>query len=93
VPSPEHAYVFAAWSSWLLPLAAYEIIHLLQKDPTRRRASSQAGVEALAAIDGGPPAPLSPFGDGAAAPFQRFVNRPGNCPPTPARASRDSDAS
>lgn len=25
VPSPESAYIFAAWSSWLLPLAAYEI--------------------------------------------------------------------
>ena len=25
-PSPEHAYIFAAWSSWLLPLAAYEIV-------------------------------------------------------------------
>jgi uncharacterized membrane protein len=25
VPSPEGAYVVAAWSSWLLPLAAYEI--------------------------------------------------------------------
>jgi uncharacterized membrane protein YozB (DUF420 family) len=30
VPSPEHAYVFAAWSSWLLPAAAYEIIERLQ---------------------------------------------------------------
>lgn len=26
VPSPEDAYIFAAWSSWLLPLAAYEIV-------------------------------------------------------------------
>jgi uncharacterized membrane protein len=26
VPSPEQAYVFAAWSSWLVPLAAYEIV-------------------------------------------------------------------
>ena len=25
VPSPEHAYIFAAWSSWLFPLAACEI--------------------------------------------------------------------
>jgi uncharacterized membrane protein len=25
VPSPEGAYIVAAWSSWLLPLAAYEI--------------------------------------------------------------------
>jgi uncharacterized membrane protein len=26
VPSPEEAYVIAAWSSWLLPLAAFEIV-------------------------------------------------------------------
>jgi hypothetical protein len=26
VPSAEAAYVVAAWSSWLLPLAAYEIV-------------------------------------------------------------------
>jgi uncharacterized membrane protein len=26
VPSPEAAYVVAAWSSWLVPLAAYELI-------------------------------------------------------------------
>jgi hypothetical protein len=26
VPSPEHAYIVAAWSSWLIPLAAYEIL-------------------------------------------------------------------
>src|SRR6058998_2160640 len=26
VPSAEEAYVVAAWSSWLLPLAAYEIV-------------------------------------------------------------------
>jgi hypothetical protein len=26
VPSPEQAYVFAAWSSWLFPLAACEIV-------------------------------------------------------------------
>src|SRR6185503_8453861 len=26
VPSPEHAYIIAAWSSWLFPLAAYEIV-------------------------------------------------------------------
>jgi hypothetical protein len=29
VASPEHAYIFAAWSSWLLPLAAYEIVERL----------------------------------------------------------------
>jgi hypothetical protein len=26
VTTPEHAYIVAAWSSWLLPLAAYEIV-------------------------------------------------------------------
>jgi hypothetical protein len=26
VPSPEQAYIIAAWSSWLVPLAAYEIL-------------------------------------------------------------------
>jgi hypothetical protein len=30
VPSPEHAYIFAAWSSWLFPLAAYEIVERLR---------------------------------------------------------------
>ncbi len=30
-PSPEAAYVVAAWSSWLLPLAAYEIVERLPK--------------------------------------------------------------
>lgn len=29
VPSPERAYVVAAWCSWLLPLAAYEIAERL----------------------------------------------------------------
>jgi uncharacterized membrane protein len=29
VASPEHAYIFAAWSSWLFPLAAYEIVERL----------------------------------------------------------------
>ena len=29
VPSPEGAYIVAAWSSWLLPLAAYEIVERL----------------------------------------------------------------
>jgi hypothetical protein len=29
VPIPEHAYIFAAWSSWLLPLAACEIVERL----------------------------------------------------------------
>jgi uncharacterized membrane protein len=31
VPSAEAAYVVAAWSSWLLPLAAYEIVERLAK--------------------------------------------------------------
>ncbi len=36
VPSPEHAYIFAAWSSWLLPLAAYEVMErLLAHRPSR----------------------------------------------------------
>ncbi len=26
VHSPEHAYIFAAWNSWLIPLAVYEIV-------------------------------------------------------------------
>jgi hypothetical protein len=29
VPSPEQAYIFAAWSSWLFPLAACEIVERL----------------------------------------------------------------
>jgi uncharacterized membrane protein len=29
VPSPERAYILAAWSSWLLPLAAFEIVDRL----------------------------------------------------------------
>src|SRR5262245_9044908 len=29
VPSPEEAYIVAAWGSWLLPLAAYELAHRL----------------------------------------------------------------
>jgi len=33
VPSPEEAYVVAAWGSWLIPLAVYELIECL---PTRR---------------------------------------------------------
>lgn len=32
VPSPEGAYIVAAWSSWLLPLAAYELV---ERFPTR----------------------------------------------------------
>jgi hypothetical protein len=29
VQSPEYAYIIAAWSSWLIPLAAYEIVECL----------------------------------------------------------------
>jgi hypothetical protein len=32
VPSPQGAYVVAAWSSWLLPLAAYELVRLLPEN-------------------------------------------------------------
>jgi hypothetical protein len=31
VPSAEAAYVVAAWISWLLPLATYEIVERLAK--------------------------------------------------------------
>jgi hypothetical protein len=40
VPSPEGAYIVAAWSSWLLPLAAYEIVERLpamQQSPRKLR--------------------------------------------------------
>jgi Predicted membrane protein (DUF2306) len=30
VSNPEHAYILAAWSSWLFPLAAYEIVERLR---------------------------------------------------------------
>lgn len=33
VPNPEAAYVAAAWSSWLLPLAAFEVV---ERMPVRR---------------------------------------------------------
>jgi hypothetical protein len=33
VPSPEGAYVVAAWVSWLFPLAAYEIAERLPARP------------------------------------------------------------
>jgi hypothetical protein len=36
VPNPEHAYIFAAWSSWLFPLAAFEIVERLSaRRPSR----------------------------------------------------------
>lgn len=31
VPSPEDAYIFAAWSSWLFPLAAFEIVERMPR--------------------------------------------------------------
>jgi uncharacterized membrane protein len=37
VPSPESAYVVAAWSSWLLPLAALEIVERLPARGRSRR--------------------------------------------------------
>jgi len=40
VPSAEAAYVVAAWSSWLLPLAAYEIVERFAK---RRSVIAAAG--------------------------------------------------
>jgi hypothetical protein len=32
-PSPEHAYIFAAWSSWLFPLAVYECVERFRAHP------------------------------------------------------------
>jgi uncharacterized membrane protein len=40
VPSPEGAYIVAAWSSWLFPLAAYEIAERLPADRQSRRPDS-----------------------------------------------------
>ena len=37
VPSPEGAYIVAAWSSWLFPLAAYEIVERLPAHRQSRR--------------------------------------------------------
>jgi hypothetical protein len=37
VPSPEGAYIVAAWSSWLLPLAAYEIVERVSAHRQSRR--------------------------------------------------------
>jgi uncharacterized membrane protein len=42
VPSPERAYVAAAWSSWLVPLAAYEIAERWPAPRQSRRADSVA---------------------------------------------------
>ena len=40
VPSPERAYVVAAWSSWLVPLAVYEIAERLPAQRGSRRPDS-----------------------------------------------------
>jgi len=40
VSSPEEAYIVAAWSSWLLPLAAYEIVERLPAHRQSRRPDS-----------------------------------------------------
>ena len=37
VPSPEQAYIVAAWSSWLVPLAAFEIAERLSTHRQSRR--------------------------------------------------------
>jgi uncharacterized membrane protein len=41
-PSPEGAYVVAAWASWLIPLAAYEIA---ERWPERRRTWQKKGID------------------------------------------------
>jgi hypothetical protein len=43
VASPEGAYIVAAWSSWLFPLAAYEIVNRLGTHPPSRRPDSFPG--------------------------------------------------
>ena len=43
VPSPEGAYVVAAWSSWLLPLAVYEIAERWSARPPSRRLDAVSG--------------------------------------------------
>jgi uncharacterized membrane protein len=40
VPDPEQAYVFAAWSCWLFPLAAYEILARLPAHQPSRLTTS-----------------------------------------------------
>ena len=45
VPSSEQAYIFAAWSSWLIPLAAYEIVERFRaQQPFRFPDSFSRGV-------------------------------------------------
>jgi len=40
VPSPEEAYIVAAWTSWLLPLAAFEVVQRLPVHRQSRRLDS-----------------------------------------------------
>jgi uncharacterized membrane protein len=40
VPSPEGAYILATWSSWLVPLAAYEIVERMPMRWVSRRSES-----------------------------------------------------
>jgi uncharacterized membrane protein len=40
VPSPEQAYIVAAWCSWLFPLAAYEILERMPAHRPSRHAAS-----------------------------------------------------
>jgi hypothetical protein len=44
VPSPEQAYIAAAWASWLLPLATYEIV---ERVPRLARTSSFSPAESF----------------------------------------------
>jgi uncharacterized membrane protein len=41
VPSPEEAYIVAAWTSWLLPLAAFEVVQRLPAHRQSRRLDFQ----------------------------------------------------
>lgn len=45
VPSPESAYIVAAWCSWLLPLSVYELVERLraQRSPHRAKFGEEAG--------------------------------------------------
>jgi uncharacterized membrane protein len=43
VPNPEGAYVVAAWVSWLVPLAAYEVVERLPARPRARAPDSVSG--------------------------------------------------
>lgn len=43
VPSPEDAYIVAAWASWLLPLAAFEFVRRLPPSQPLRRPTVVTG--------------------------------------------------